>query len=258
MKTICGVGMIWAFLSLSSLSHAQPNPAQIDWVTLDAFSIARTETTIAQFRRFAQATKLTTLAEKNGGGEIFESGWTKKAGWTWAAPFGVQHKAADDEPAAHVTFHEAKAFCAWAGGALPSDAQWARAAYTEMRAAPSPPFVRGKTYSLPSGDSPEGQQCLGDCNDGEARARAVKHSANLLRGFGHARVGMTRAGVNGLFDMGGNLWEWVDEPAGASGNAERRTRGGSWWYGAAQMRSDHMQSKPADTAVGYIGFRCVR
>ena len=68
--------------------------------------------------------------------------------------------------------------------------------------------------------------------------------------------------MNGLHDMGANAWEWVDEPAGApgqgAGRAERRTRGGSWWYGAAQMRADHIQSKPADTAVVYIGWRCVR
>jgi formylglycine-generating enzyme required for sulfatase activity len=58
--------------------------------------------------------------------------------------------------------------------------------------------------------------------------------------------------------MGGNAWEWVDEPPGAAATAERRTRGGSWWYGAAQMRADHLQSKPGETAVVYIGFRCAR
>ncbi len=75
-------------------------------------------------------------------------------------------------------------------------------------------------------------------------------------------MGSTPAGVNGLHGMGGNAWEWVDEPPGApgqaAGSAERRTRGGSWWYGAAQMRADHLQSKPADTTVVYIGWRCVR
>jgi formylglycine-generating enzyme required for sulfatase activity len=45
---------------------------------------------------------------------------------------------------------------------------------------------------------------------------------------------------------------------GASSNAERRTRGGSKWYGAAQMRADHFQSKPGETTVIYIGFRCVK
>jgi formylglycine-generating enzyme required for sulfatase activity len=67
-------------------------------------------------------------------------------------------------------------------------------------------------------------------------------------------VASTAAGVNGLFDMGGNVWEWVDSGPGV----EPRTRGGSWWYGSGPMRDDHHQSKPANTAVVYIGFRCVR
>ena len=86
----------------------------------------------------------------------------------------------------------------------------------------------------------------------------MPRGAKLWRGHGHARVGATPAGVNGLHDMGANLWEWVDEPQGAKGNEERRTRGGSWWYGAAQMRAGHLQGKPPETAVAYIGFRCVR
>jgi formylglycine-generating enzyme len=75
---------------------------------------------------------------------------------------------------------------------------------------------------------------------------------------GHARVTDTPAGVNGLHDMGGNAWEWVDEPVGAGGDAQRRTRGGSWWYGAAQMQTAYLQSKPGNTTVVYIGFRCAR
>jgi formylglycine-generating enzyme required for sulfatase activity len=51
-----------------------------------------------------------------------------------------------------------------------------------------------------------------------------------------------------------NVWEWVNT---AKGN-ERITRGGSWWYGAAQMRSDYRASKPPETAVVYIGFRCAQ
>jgi formylglycine-generating enzyme required for sulfatase activity len=82
--------------------------------------------------------------------------------------------------------------------------------------------------------------------------------AHLQLEFTFFRAGITPAGVIGLHDMGDNVWEWVDEPVGASGNAERRTRGGSRWYGAAQMRADHLQGKPGETTLVYIGFRCVR
>ncbi|MFN5167159.1 MAG: formylglycine-generating enzyme family protein [Pseudomonadota bacterium] len=240
---------------------AAANPAGIAWVPIgQGFEIARTETTIGQFRRFAQAAGLVTEAERRGGGQVYEAGWVTKPGWTWRAPFG-NPAVHDDEPAVHVTFDEAAAFCRWAGGRLPSDAEWLLAAYTEQRTDPPPPLARGRASPYPPGLRRVGAQCRGDCGP-EAARRAVRHGATLLRGDGHARAGTTVPGVNGLFDMGANAWEWVDEPrtppGSDAGRAERRTRGGSWWYGAAQMRAEFEQGKPADTAVVYIGFRCVR
>ena len=226
----------WRLLPVLLATAWPASAAPIEWQRVGTFEIARTETTIAQFRVFAQATRTVTAAEQRGGGEVYEMGWTKKSGWTWQRPFGPGHVPADDEPAVHVTWHEAQTFCRWAGGRLPTDAEWASAAYTEQRAMPPAPFQRGRSYPLPTGDSARGAQCLGDCGP-EAAARAVKHGAALTRGVGHARAGSTPAGVNGLFEMGGNAWEWVDDPVGARGDAERRTRGGSWWYGTAPMRA---------------------
>lgn len=246
-----------ACAALVAAGAARADPADIDWQPVGAFAIARTETTVAQFARFVAATGTVTRAERDGGGSVYEAGWVQKPGWTWRTPFGGGRMAGATEPAVHVTWHEAQAFCRWAGGSLPTDAQWVSAAYTEQRARPPSPFVRGRSYAFPSGDAPTGAQCLDDCGPAAA-ARAVSHGARLLRGHGHAAVDTTPAGVNGLHDMGGNAWEWVDEPAGATGDSERLTRGGSWWYGQAQMRADHRQSKPADTRVVYIGFRCAR
>lgn len=258
------LGCLAAGLAPAVLAQGGTSPAHtagIDWQTINspggAFGIARTETTIAQFSRFVEATQTITVAEQRGGGEVYEGGWVKKSGWTWRTPFGPSRAVAPNEPAVHLTHHEAQAFCRWAGGQLPSDAQWLEAAYAERRASPPAPFVAGRTYVYPTGDRALGAQCLDDCGPA-AKARAIAHGAKLARGDGHALAGSTPAGVNGLHEMGGNVWEWVNEPAGAVGNAERRTRGGSWWYGAAQMRADHLQGKPADTTVVYIGFRCAR
>jgi len=243
--------------STPALAQGDPAATRIDWVTVGRFQIARTETTVGQFRRHVQATGLRTRAERTGGGQVYEAGWVRKPGWTWATPYGNDHRAADDEPVVHVDHAEAQGFCRWAGGRLPTDAEWLQAAYTERRATPPAPWVAGRTYAYPTGDSPAGAQCLADCGPG-ADTRAVRHGARLLRGSGHAPAGGTPPGVNGLHDMGGNVWEWVDEPAGATGGEERRTRGGSWWYGAAQMQAGHLQGKPPDTTVVYIGFRCAR
>lgn len=246
---------VLSLLSLLAINTGAAASDAIDWQRVGAFEIARTETTVAQFERFAAATRLVTQAERQDGGQVYESGWVRKPGWTWRTPFGRPAQAG--EPAVHVTFDEAQAFCRWSGARLPADAEWVSAAYTEQRAAPPAPFATGRVYPYPSGERPDGAQCLGDCG-ATAKERAVRHGAALTRGDGHALAGATPAGVNGLHDMGANAWEWVDEPRGASGAAERRTRGGSWWYGAAQMRAEHLQSKPADTAVVYIGFRCAR
>lgn len=258
-RTICPV--LWALAAVAWPLAVRA--AEVEWVRIDRaaapFDIARTETTVGQFRRFAAATGTVTAAERAGGGEVYESGWVRKPGWTWRAPFG--RPAGDNEPAVHLTFDEARAFCRFAGGRLPNDAEWVTAAYTEHRSQPWAPFVRGTTYPYPTGHSATGAQCLADCG-AAAQQRAVPHGAALLRGHGHALAGSTPAGVNGLHEMGGNAWEWVDEPpesaAAATAGGERRTRGGSWWYGAAQMRADYLQSKPPATAVVYIGFRCAR
>ena len=211
------------------------------------FEIDRTEVSIGQFQQFVDVTKTVTAAERAGGGSTYEAGWEQRRGWNWRAPFGKPGAA--NEPAVHVNYAEAEAFCQWAGKRLPTDAEWGQAAYTERRSNPPAGLETGRTYAYPTGDSPQGANCLGDCGSVPTVANAV-----TSRGRGHALVGTTKAGINGLYDMGANAWEWVNSGPGN----DKRTRGGSWWYGASAMQDNHNQSKPVATAVVYIGFRCVR
>lgn len=206
-----------------------------DRVALSDIAIDRTEVTIAQFTRYVTVSGIQTRAEREGGGFEFVGGWQRRAGWTWRAPEGGV-PSTDQLPAVHLTQGEAQAYCRWAGGRLPSAAEWQHAAYTEQRSAPPAPWQTGKTYEYPTGDSPQGANTSG----ADAWSRA-------------APAGATQAGVNGLLDMGANVWEWVSD---ARGN-ERRTMGGSWWYGGTQMRADVDAWKDAGFPAVYIGFRCV-
>lgn len=201
---------------------------------LGGLQFDRTEVTIGQFARYAQVTGVRTRAELEGGGFEYVGGWQRRPGWTWRQPDGVP--AAPELPAVHLTHAEAAAYCQWAGGRLPTTAEWRRAAFTELRAAPPAPWLRGKTYPWPTGDSPQGA----NTSDPDPWPRA-------------ALVTQTRAGVNGLHDMGANVWEWASD---ARGN-ERQTLGGSWWYPAFQMKADVEAWKRADFYAVYIGFRCV-
>ena len=233
----------WFYLLLASSAITPLQAMQ----RIDRFEIDRTEVSIGEFLKYVDATQTVTAAERAGGGSTYEAGWEQRRGWTWRAPFGKPGVAS--EPAVHVNYAEAEAFCQWAGKRLPTDAEWGQAAYTERRSNPPAGFATGRTYAYPTGDSPQGANCMGDCGSVPTVANAV-----TSRGRGHALVGTTKAGVNGLFDMGGNVWEWANSGPGL----EKRTRGGSWWYGASSMQDSHSQSKPANTAVVYIGFRCAR
>lgn len=209
--------------------------------------VDRTEVSIAEFAEYAETTGVTTSAERLGGGLVYSAGWERMPGWTWRTPFG--HDSNPTLPAVHVTFDEASDYCEWAGKRLPTDLEWHLAAYTESRLQPEAPYESGRTYPYPTGSTPLGANCLHDCGE----TNAIDFSAQLSRGKGPAPVGSSKAGVNGLFDMGANVWEWTETGDGDS----QGTRGGSWWYGAAQMNHDHRAFKPRDTAAVYIGFRCV-
>ena len=209
--------------------------ARAEVVRLERFAIDRTEVTIGQFAQFVAASKLRTQAEQKGGGYEFVGGWQQRPGWTWRAPDG-QSNADPRLPAVHVNHAEASAYCAWRQGRLPTAAEWLSAAFTEQRQIATDGLERGKTYPWPNGMTPTGANTSGD--DPWPRA---------------APAGETRAGVNGLFDMGANVWEWVADTEGG----QSRTMGGSWWYGAYQMRADVNAWKPSDFFAVYIGFRCV-
>lgn len=240
------------FLGLGLL-FSQPTmsrePSKIPEVSIGGIFWDIHEMTIGEVKRFAQATGFISQAEKDGYGFTYDMGWAKKTGWNWKQPYGIP--ANDQEPAVQLQFDEAQKICQFFGKRLPKDREWTNAAYLEQRSNPPSGFEKGKRYPFPNGMTAKASHCLGDCSNLKGVA-----PANILdRGTGHVRVMTTPAGVNGLHDMGGNVWEWVDDN---NGSDEKITRGSSWWYGASRQAEQDVATKPKDTRVVYVGFRCVR
>ncbi|MBX2997697.1 MAG: SUMF1/EgtB/PvdO family nonheme iron enzyme [Caldilineaceae bacterium] len=151
-----------------------------------------------------------------------------------------------DHPVTHVDWQQASAYARWAGGRLPTEAEWEKAARG----------TDGRTYPWGNGE-PNAQLCNFNRNVGDTTP-----------------VGSYPAGVSpyGAHDMCGNVREWVNDwygsvyyasapdrnPQGPGSGQYRVLRGGSWYLNVNFVRSAHRLYIHPDSWYSDFGFRSVR
>lgn len=227
-------------------------------VSVGAFWIDRTEVTNEQFDRFVRATGLQTTAERDGRGSVYvENSWEPLAGADWRHPQGPGSEAAPDHPVVLVTWEEATAFCAWAGGRLPTEAEWEYAA----RGPESLPFPWG-----PEREAERFNSCDANCP-------YPWRDATVDDGYRHtAPVGAYPDGASwvGAVDMVGNVWEWASDwydeeaytaaprtdPTGPASGALRVIRGAAWVHEPGIHYAANRGRGFPETAYNGFGFRC--
>ncbi|MGH9536697.1 MAG: formylglycine-generating enzyme family protein [Terriglobales bacterium] len=215
-------------------------------VTIDSFYLDKYPVTNAQFRKFIDVNP--EWRPERIAGNLHNGNYLKQR-TDAEAPVGKP-----DHPVVNVSWYAAVAYCRWAGKRLPTEAEWERGARG------------GLTGIYPWGDQP-----------------VDKSRANYSgSGIGTTTtVGTYPANGYGLYDMAGNVWqfvadEWQSYPAAAQENpmaggdrftdgtsflevkTRRVIRGGSWGGDPINLWVEYRDSHPPNGAQEFVGFRCAK
>jgi sulfatase modifying factor 1 len=276
-----------------------PEERPVHRVEVDGFWMDTHPVTVAEFRRFVAETGYVTVAERPfdvaaypgadpallvPGSLVFlkargpvdlrdvRNWWVYMPGASWRAPSGPGSRVAGRlrHPVTHVAYDDAAAYAAWAGKALPTEAEWERAARGGLD---------GATFAWGDELAPSGR-IMANVWQGEFPWQNL-----CLDGYeGTSPVTAFAPNGFGLFDMTGNAWEWTTDFFTASHPGEaakaccipqnprvaapqsdepiprRVIKGGSHLCApnyCLRYRPAARQGEAIDTSTNHIGFRCV-
>lgn len=244
-------------------------------VSVSAFGLDSIAVTNERFAAFAKATGYRTDADHYGWSYVFHlflgqperhpspagtPWWRGVEGAAWHSPEGPGSTIAgrEDHPVSHISWNDAAAYATWAGGRLPSEAEWecaARAGRQDVR--------------YPWGNADPDDSTF-PCNIWQGTFPMINTAADGW--YGTAPVRSFAKNGLGFYNMVGNVWEWCADrfrvrassiagrarDAAARAEQERTQKGGSYLCHASychRYRIAARSGRSPDTSSGHSGFR---
>jgi formylglycine-generating enzyme required for sulfatase activity len=212
------------------------------------FWMGQTITTVDAWSRYRIAEKKEALPDKDFFGRQFNDAASDKT-----------------MPAVAMTWPEAKEFCEWAGGRLPTEAEWEYAGRAGNNTARYGYLDTIAWYADNSGKQGIESGKLWT-NDPRGYQQKLFENGNTIH-----PVGRKAPNRWGLFDMLGNAWQWTadwydseyyetrtgKDPQGPDVGAKRVVRGGAWYSIPTLMRISARNSYVEESRNVFIGVRCV-
>lgn len=245
-------------------------------VYVSEFQISRYAVSNAQYAKFVCETGYRTVAEREGWSFVFHlllqrpqdwiitpqglPWWRKVEGACWKSPEGPNSDfdGREDHPVVHISWHDAEEYCRWAGLRLPYEAEWEKAATGGL-----------KRCHFPWGNelTPGGRHKM-NVWQGEF----PRHNSQDDGYLGTSPVNAYDANAYGLFNMSGNVWEWVQDwfspstpsttpvfdPKGPEHGLVRVQKGGSFLCHASYCDRYHVYSRTRNepsSSSSNTGFR---
>ncbi len=247
-------------------------------VTVSTFSMSLTEVTVAQFDEFVTGTGYTTDAEKNAGNNSGCFVWSDSGGisrsaarWKWDKTKSWKnpgYSQTPEHPVSCISWNDANNYTQWLAQqtgrpyALPSESEWEFAA-------------RGNSQGVFGHAASASRLCtIANVADNTKSPSGSKWSNRINcndRYWFSAPTASFVANDFGLFDMQGNLWEWVadvwaddlsgtprDGNANTKGSGDTRVlRGGGWDSAANRARLSSRSRSDITNRASMTGFRLV-
>ena len=240
-----------------SEAYSSPDERPLHAVYLSGFWIGKYEITRAQYRPFVNRGYSNASYWSADGLAWLAIGYTQPWYWdavaNWSYPPGPFTQT-DAHPVVGMTYYEAEAFCRWAGGHLPSEAQWEKAAR----------WTGNHANVYPWGDTWDEQKCN-------------SWTDTAFDGWQTAPIGSYPSNISpyGCRDMAGNVWEWCadwydsgyysrppaggwTDPINATPYACHICRGGSFGSTAEGNRCSHRWGTSPETHHCALGIRLAR